>query len=257
MFFKRIWQIVTISLITSIIVSGSVFWWQRVRLKAEIERLRKRINDLEEKERAIAELQKTFPILKDKLSDWFSNWQTIVLGFNFQSFSWQGDTTITQQVISFNPNERSFQLKTPFYNYSPDQSKFLDIYLGMEVWEEAGKLKVGYGPDHGVALGDLKTNQLKVLLFCGTAGNYDNSLWLDNDNFVVTGFTEYFSQNEEEKQALKDKVYYIALLYFFNLSKNKMTVYYGPKVEGKFFQRIYLRSLRERFKSQFPNVLTD
>lgn len=261
---NRIRLIVITVLLTAIIIGGSVFWWQQVanrksiiRLKAEITNLQKRINDLTTKERALAQLQKIFPIIENRLPDWAKNWQTMVLGFNFHSFTWQAETTITKELIPFIPEESSFQLRTPFYIYAPDKTKFLDIYIGMEVWEEAGKLKVGFGPDHGVALGDLKTNQLKILLFCGTTGNYDNGLWLDNDQFVITGFTEYFPKNEEEKKVLDNKVYYVALLYFFNLARNKMTVYYGPKVEGNFFQRIYLGSLREQFRIKFPNVIFD
>ncbi|MEO0114812.1 MAG: LapA family protein [candidate division WOR-3 bacterium] len=259
-----IWLIIISVLLTAIIVGGGVFWWQQmanrksiIRLKTQITNLQKRINDLETKERALAELEKIFPVIENKLPDWSKIWQTMVLGFNCHSFSWQAETTITQELIPFNPEESSFQLRTPFYIYSPDKTKFLDIYIGMEVWEEAGKLKAGFGPDHGVGLGDLKTNQLKILLFCGTTGNYDNGLWLDNDQFVITGFAEYFSKSEEEKKVLDNKIYYVALLYFFNLARNKMTVYSGPKVEGKFFQRIYQRSLREQFRNKFPNIIFD
>lgn len=261
---NKIWLIVITAIITAIIVGGGIFIWQRIinrketsQLQTEISNLQKRINDLENKERTRKEFINIFPIIENKLPNWFQNWQTMVLGFNVNSFTWQEDTTITSEQVPFNPSDTITKLRKSLYIYSPDESKFLDIYIGMELWEEGGKIKAGYGPDHAVALGDLKINQLKILLFCGTTGNYDNALWFDNDKFIVTGFSEYFPKSEEEKEALNNKVYYVAFLYFFNLPRNKMTLYYGPKVEGTFFRRIYLRSLRERFKTKFPNIIFD
>lgn len=261
---NRIWLIVITAIITTIVIGGGIFLWQRlvnrkstIQLQTEITNLQKRISDLEDKERTRQEFIAIFPIIENKLPHWFQNWQTMVLGFNLNSLTWQEDTTITSEPVPFNPDDTISKLRKPLYTFSPDKSKFLDIYVGMELWEEGGKIKAGYGPDHAVALGDLKTNKLKILLFCGTTGNYDEALWLDNDKFIVTGFTEYFPKSEEERRILNNKVYYVAILYFFNLNKNKMTVYYGPKVEGTFFQRIYLRSLRERFKNKFPNIIFD
>ncbi len=261
---NKIWLILITVIITSIIIGGGIFLWQKIvsqkltgQLQTEISNLQKRINDLEDKELTRQEFIKIFPIIENKLLHWFQDWQTMVLGFNVNSFTWQEDTTITSEQVQFNPADTIAKLRKSLYIYSPDKSKFLDIYIGMELWEDGGKIKAGYGPDHAVALGDLKTNQLKILLFCGTTGNYDNALWLDNDKFIVTGFSEYFPKSEEEKEALNNEVYYVAFLYFFNLPRNKMTLYYGPKVEGTFFRRIYLRSLRERFRIKFPNIIFD
>ena len=260
----KIWLIVITVIITSIIIGGGIFLWQRIvsrkitgQLQTEISNLQKRINDLEDKERTRQEFIKIFPIIESKLPHWFQNWQTMVLGFNVNSFTWQEDTTITTEQVQFNPADTIAKLRKSLYIYSPDKSKFLDIYIGMELWEEGGKIKAGYGPDHAVALGDVKTNQLKILLFCGTTGNYDNALWLDNDKFIVTGFSEYFPKREEEQKILGDKTYFVPFLYYFNLNKNKMTLFYGPKVEGIFFRNTYLRFLRERFKNKFPNIQFD
>ena len=259
---KKIGLIITIIIITAIIIGIGVFLWQRwesrksiIKLQSEKAKLQNRLNDLEDKERTWQEFGDIFPMIEKKLPDWFQNWQTVILGFNINSFTWQEATTITSEMTPFNPNDTIAKLRKPFYIYSPDKSKFLDIYIGMELWEESGKIKAGYGPDHAVSLVDLKTNQLKILLFIGTAGNYDDALWLDNDRFIVTGFTEYLPKSKEERKLLGDKTYYAALLYYFNLNKNKMTLYYGPKVEGTLFRMTYLKFMRDRFRNKFPNII--
>ena len=261
---KTGWVIVTTIIITSIIVGGAVFLWQRFdsrksinKLHSEITNLQKRINDLEDKERTRQEFVNIFPIIENKLLDWVQNWQILVFGFNVNSLTWQEETTITADLMPLNPDDTVSKLRKPFYIYSPDESKFLDIYVGIELWTEAGKIKAGSSPDHAVSLGDLKNKQLKIILFCGTTGNYDEALWLDNDRFIVTGFTEYFPKSEQERKALNKKVHYVAMLYFFNLEKNKMTLYYGPKVEGNFFRMTYLKFIRDRFRNKFPNIIFD
>lgn len=156
-----------------------------------------------------------------RLSDWINFWQKKIPEFNLQSLKKVEEDTIKPHghVSSYNPDTLREKLRERYYIYSPDSSKFLDIYLGMELYEENGEIKEARSVDGGMALIDLKDKTFKRLLF-GTYFGIKGALWLNNEIFIVYGWTETSNMN------------YVAFLRIYRLSENKLTTYYGPEVKG-------------------------
>ncbi|HEX2867967.1 MAG TPA: hypothetical protein VHO03_13055 [Ignavibacteriales bacterium] len=75
-----------------------------------------------------------------------------------------------------------------YYNYSPDSSKYLDIYSDTaELSIENDTIKAWFQGDAAAILIDLKNCKKSVFISCGTACGCDEAVWIDNDSFIVTG----------------------------------------------------------------------
>lgn len=163
-------------------------------------------------------------ITEEKFIDWIKFWQKKISGFNLQSLKKVEENTIEPigKITPYIPDTIIEKSRKRYYIYSPDSTKFLDIYLGMQLYEENGEIKEGWNIDRGAALIDLKDKTFKRLLN-GTYFGFNGAIWFDNNTFVIYGWTETSNMN------------YVAFLRIYKLSKNRLTIYYGPEVKGPLF----------------------
>ncbi len=133
------------------------------------------------------------------------------------------------------------------YVYSPDKTKIIDPYVYMHLFGEGGKIRPAFEPDLAVGLIDLKNKKWKQVVMCGTPCTFNDVAWIDNNTFVVVGHSEYYPKNGEERCTINTKCTYVATLHIFDLSKNKITLYYGPESDRKPEFILYL-------KDKFPNL---
>ncbi|MFI5370694.1 MAG: hypothetical protein ACHQ52_03980 [Candidatus Eisenbacteria bacterium] len=74
--------------------------------------------------------------------------------------------------------------------YSPDSSRFLNFDRLTEVgWDEDGTLALDRDADSAPILGDVKSDTLWQVDFCGTSCSFDGAYWVDAGRFALTGLT--------------------------------------------------------------------
>ncbi len=167
--------------------------------------------------------------LSGKLANWASIWQEVIPEFNLNSLVEEKITKITGWLLPYDSERTDNQWRSLLYIYSPDKSKFLDINIGVEIWQEGKEIKIGFGPDQGVMLVDLKKREGKMVLFTGPSGGYNEAFWLDDETFLVAGYKEC---------SLEEEIYYLPLLIILSLPRNEAIQFVGPKVTEKDFARI-------------------
>lgn len=187
-------------------------------------------------------------VVENKLPIWINLWRQAIPGFKVSSFRKISEETIKPDVeYPYSPSQQS-KLREIIYAYSPDKTKFVDTRGGMELYEENGKLKAAFDIDSDVGLIDLKSNKYNRLLFCGTPCGFDDAIWIDNNIFVVVGQTEYYPANGEERCTVNTKCTWVATLHVFDLTKNIVTLYYGPEID---------KGVGGYLRAKFPNIVFD
>lgn len=173
-------------------------------------------------------------VVESKLPIWVDLWRQAVPGFEVSKFSKTGEGAIKSESPdgsscgSPQPN----QLREIMYVYSPDKTRFVDPRVYLYLSENNGKIEGGFDADSAVALFDLRSNECKRVLFCGTPCGFDDAVWIDNNRFVVVGDHEHHPKNEE-RCAVNTKCTWVASLHVFDLSANVVTVYVGPETESR------------------------
>lgn len=194
------------------------------------------------------------PIAGTKLAGWIKVWRQVIPGFNL-TFLKKGRTVpINPDIIRpYNGNTPQEKLRNQLYIYSPDSTKFLDIYVGMEIFENNGKTHAGWDIDSGVAIVYLKEGKYKRLIYGGPSSRFDGGLWIDNNTFIITGQGEYLADQKTIDGKVVNRWTYTATLKVYNLSKDSVTGYVGPEVE---FESV--KKVRDGFlslqKKKFPRI---
>lgn len=183
------------------------------------------------------------PIIENKLSRWINAWQKVVPEFNISTFRKIRESSVVEEEYPYDPVQN--KLREILYVYSPDKTKVIDPYVYMYLFEEGGKVRPAFEPDSAVGLIDLESKKWKQVLMCGTPCGFDDVTWIDNNTFVVVGNSEYYPESGEERCSMNTKCTYVATLYIFDLSKNKLTLYYGPESE---------RRPSSYLQNKFPNI---
>jgi len=250
---KNLWFAALIVLILAMAGFG-LYWWGRISVAptAELQNVKMRIEQekahYEEKEkslRAQAKLKESQPelpsVLEDKLADWTRAWRRAVPGFKLADFVRVEEKPMAAARKEFYQKSPRESLREKLYVYSPDKKKFLDPYGGVELSEQHGVIRALRDIDSAVFLIDLENKTINQILFAGSSAGFDGGCWLDNDNFVVVGFTEFRPRKMKPQRIDKGwtievgDFYYVPVLYKFSLFKNRMISYYGPEIKDEVF----------------------
>lgn len=178
------------------------------------------------------------------LKDWFKAWKAVAAGFDIRLFKkvMEGDIG----GYSYPPGTwRLDERRRPLYVFSPDRTRFVDPYGGMELVEVNGRLMAAFDIDSSVTLYDLKTSQALRLAFCGTTCTFDDAIWLSNDLIAVVGRSEEWSCGTSSQPCS-----WVPMLILFDLSRKTNSIYLGPELHPS--QDIgYFRT---RLKQRLPGI---
>ncbi len=165
------------------------------------------------------ELNELAPVLEAKLPEWVEGWRTFSPGFTVTAFKWVGAGSLTYGVerpyISDEPAE---QLRQPLYVYSPDRSRFIDLFVTMELSKEHEKLVAAFDVDSAVELVEIGGKVRRRLGFCGPGCTFDDAAWLTNDVLVVVGA-------HEDEHCTSSPCGWFPDLFFYDLSRRTTTHY--------------------------------
>jgi len=90
-------------------------------------------------------------------------------------------------------------------------------------------------PDTEVAIIKPFANLYERHLYCGTPCSYDSAVWIDNAHVVITGFSQYYPANGEERCTETTLCTIVPTLHVFDLQNGTMTEYWGPEVDETMF----------------------
>ncbi len=168
------------------------------------------------------ELNDLVPLLETKLPEWVEGWRTLSPGFTITAFKWVGASSLTYEIerpyISDEPVE---QLRQPLYVYSPDRSRFIDLFVTMELFKENGKLVAAFDVDSAVELVDVEGKVRRRLGFCGSVCTFDDAAWVTNDVLVVVGA-------HEDEHCTSSPCGWFPVLSLYDLLRKTTTHYAGP-----------------------------
>ncbi len=168
------------------------------------------------------ELNDLVPVLEAKLPEWVEGWRTFSPGFTVTAFRRVGAGSLTYEIerpyISDEPVE---QLRHPLYVYSPDRSRFIDLFVTMELSKEHEKLVAAFDVDSAMELVDVEGKVRRRLGFCGPVCTFDDAVWLANDVLVVAGA-------HEDEHCQSSPCGWYPDLFLYDLSRRTTTHYAGP-----------------------------
>jgi len=93
----------------------------------------------------------------------------------------------------------------------------------------------GDTPDTEVAIIKPFANLYGRHLYCGTPCSYDSAVWIDNAHVVITGFSQYYPANGEERCTETTLCTIVPTLHVFDLDAKTIALYQGPEVEAEIF----------------------
>ena len=206
---------------------------------------------------ADAELTSAASTIEKQLPNWVRAWREIDPEFNPAAFvKLRGETTVPSGDGSHSPRQKD-RLRELILVYSPDRSRFIDPYTGMDLWEEDGRVMAGFDVDSGVAIVDLRDNTWRQVLFCGTQCSFEDAAWIDTDRFLVVGSVIFWPEDgrpdcpEPAEEGAKRSCVAPAL-YVVDLAKNTVSSYLGPTTKG--WTKSYFGGY---LKAKFPNIVFD
>ena len=97
----------------------------------------------------------------------------------------------------------------PFYKYSPDSSKILDLVsynLSIEKNEKNELISYGSDVDSEVSIKDLKNKIWKRILFVGPFYIIEDGFWINDNQFLIIG---EFNDNDQKKY--KPSIWFVDL----------------------------------------------
>ena len=240
--------VLVIVILTIVVIGGYVIFSKKLATEQQPFTQTQQIPSSESQPSQDTTLNIVASTIEQKLPLWINLWQGIISEFNVATFKEVNEKSIVPDMESAYDVSQQDKLYELIYVYSPDKTKFVNPRLGMELYNEDGKIKAALGVDSGVTLVDLKNKQWKRLLFCGTPCSFDDAVWIDNNIFAVVGHSEYYPETGEERCTVNTKCTRVATLHVFNLSKNIVTLYYGPETE---------KVLSGYLRARFPSITFD
>lgn len=184
---------------------------------------------------------------ENKLSDWVKAWQKVIPDFNLNTMAKSREGPFKPcREESYRPDTERERLRKQILVFSPDKSKYLDLYEGMGLSEENGVLWAVFDVDTGVALVDLKNKKYIELLFSGpSGGGFDEAFWLDNHTFAIAG---------AEMRQKKETYVYVPTLAIYNLMNSRAVVYSGPGVSEEIYFNLIRKLIWKNFYRKHPNI---
>lgn len=95
-------------------------------------------------------------------------------------------------------------------------------------------------PDTEVAIIKPFANLYERHLYCGTPCSYDSAVWIDNSHVVITGYSQYYPSDDEERCTETTVCTVVPTLHVFDLQNETVTEYRGPEVNETTFMEAKL-----------------
>jgi len=208
------------------------------------------------------ELKAIIPIIEQKMRTWIKIWKDHSKGFRLHCFKKSNKQKISYEYYSLNleniencttENIKSLITQNFYkiipniykdlpdlsvkytYIYSPNKRYALDLnsiffFTIKENSIVAEGLKSGVGIDTDISVVAVKERKRKTFLFCGTPCGFDDAFWINDNLFVVVGWSESYRR--------KDEIFYLADIYICNLRKGSYVCYRGPLIRQSIFNSI-------------------
>lgn len=129
------------------------------------------------------------PYFDSLLKDWSNSYS------HFQLSSFQISDTLDFENIPFgniNNLKEFYDLYKPALAFSPDSSKFIDLYgYRLNLGREGNKLIANEEVDGAVSLCNLKTKSWIRIYFLGVSSGIDEAEWISNRKFILVGYSNY------------------------------------------------------------------
>lgn len=138
------------------------------------------------------EFQTLWNIMQAKMPGWIEFSRKRDPGFDVSNFYLEKSVAlkpITEySYTEYSPQTLDSLYSKYYYIYSPDGTKYLDIYSATaELSIENDTIKAWFQPDGAALLIDFKNGKKSMFINCGTACGCDEAVWIDNDSFIITG----------------------------------------------------------------------
>lgn len=131
-------------------------------------------------------------VMEAKMPKWIEFSRKHDPGFDISNFYLE-KSTVLKPITEYSFTEYSPQgpdslYSVYYYIYSPDSTKFLDIYSATaELSTKNDTIMAWFQPDGAAWLTDVKNGKKSMFINCGTACGCDEAVWIDNDSFIITG----------------------------------------------------------------------
>jgi len=117
------------------------------------------------------------------------NWMNSFPGFRIDSFHLQQKSSFTD-AGDYEPGDPDtfFDLYKASLVYSPDSSRFLDLFSSGVMLERKGKkIMASADVDQSITLNNLKTREWKSIAFFGPSAGIEEAVWVSPSIFILAG----------------------------------------------------------------------
>lgn len=138
------------------------------------------------------EFNSLWNLMEAKMPRWMEYFRKYDAGFEAGNFYLEKSIPLTPvaeySITDYKPTGVDSLYSIYYYIYSPDSTKFLDIYsANAELSVKNDTIMAWFQPDGAAILVDLKNGKESMFINCGTACGCDEAAWIDNDSFIITG----------------------------------------------------------------------
>jgi len=166
------------------------------------------------------------------LSEWQAAWGSRIPGFNLSTLKRVQTKTLKAESIDALVEHESIlakqdELDYPILFFSEDEKTIVYISPSGE-------------PDSEVAIIKPDLNLYERHLFCGTACAFDSAVWMDNERFAVTGYSEFHPSSGEERCTETTPCTFVPTLHVFDITAQTISKYEGPEVDAAVFMEAKL-----------------
>lgn len=183
-------------------------------------------------------------IVEMKLSNWKIYSLKMNPSFNLNNFRLDTVKKLKPELeYPFTKNILNKLDSVYYYSYSPDKSKYIDIYSYKARLDSInGFIEAEFDADTEVRLVDLANHKNLRLFFYGPYETCDDVAWIDNNSFIIVGYNESEMKNGS-------RVYY-AYIYHVDLKRKELRVYrnssYSSGERPDYYSVKYSEFVKER-----------
>lgn len=155
------------------------------------------------------------------LSDWQQYYVQKVPDFSLDNFEPVGTEKVNDMYSGMELNQKFYDLYGKLLVYSPDSTRFMDIYSYNFIVERRkdGTLSARMGePDQEAAVVDVKTGKRLRLWFCGPHCLLEKAIWLNNEEVALVGIVD-----EDGNEVYQPQMWVI------NIKTGQTTLYSYPQ----------------------------
>ena len=152
-------------------------------------------------------------IILNKAQLWKNTWAS------FDSFN-----LTTVKKIDLNEKSSTSENLEKYSNfliYSPDSLSVIDLYsYNMDLIIADEDTLVTFDIDSEASLINVETEDRNKILFFGSSGGFDDAFWLNNNEFIIVGYQELYSEDS-------DTYTYVPMVWYFDLIKKEISKFEG------------------------------